>query len=288
MAETPLDFPPYCADCTANLHQATHVVFGVPFGKTTSFRPGAEQAPAAIRQASWNFETFDLRTQTDLTDGAFHDAGDLELTQCTTQEMIETVRSYTKSLLNTKKIPIALGGEHSITPGIVQAYPKDIAVLVLDAHLDYRDSYDDDRNNHACAVKRIADHLPVDHIAVIGVRSAEQDEYDQALKDTLFYRDAYTIRKRTLAPILNETLRYLGDTPLFLSMDIDVLDPAYAPATSTPEPFGLTPFDLLDIIDRCAPHLIGADIVEVCPPYDHGQTALLAAKLLRILLQKIG
>ena len=279
-----MKFPPYFADAEATIADAKCVIFGVPFGNTSSFRPGAEQGPSAIRQASWNFETFDLRTGKDLVDVAVHDYGDVDVEKLSSQEMVDAVEKHARSLIQQNKVTVALGGEHAITPGIVKAFPKDIGVLIFDAHLDFREQYEDDPNNHACVTRRIIDHIPVENIALLGARSAEKEEYLDAQHRGLFYRDAFSIQKEGIEASIKEIKTYLGKKPLYISLDIDVIDPAYAPGTSTPEPFGLTPLDILKCLDAFAQQAIGFDVVEVCPPFDKGETALLAAKLVRSFL----
>ena len=277
-----MDFPHYFADAESGFEDAAFILFGVPFEKTSSFRHGAEKAPAEIRQASWNFETYDLRTGINLKEIAMHDYGDLDVRAHSSKQVFETTKAFTSTVLAKQKIPLAIGGDHSITPGIVSAFPKDVAVLSLDAHLDFRQQYKNDVHNHACVIRRIADHLPLQNIAVLGIRSAEKEEYEQAKKLGLFFLDSFTIHKQGIAKALQQTQTRLKGKPVYLTLDIDVVDPAYAPGTSTPEPFGLSPFDVCEIIEAFSPQLIGFDIVEVCPPYDHGQTAILAAKLFRI------
>jgi agmatinase len=184
-------------------------------------------------------------------------------------------------LLAKRKVPIAIGGDHSITPGIITAFPKDIAVISLDAHMDFRQKYKNDIYNHACVIRRVADHIPLQNIAVLGIRSAEKEEYEQAQEQKLFFRDAFTINKIGIGKSIQQAKTHLKGKQIYLTLDIDVVDPAYAPGTSTPEPFGLTPMDVLEIIEAFSPQIIGCDITEVCPPYDHGQTAVLAAKLVQ-------
>jgi agmatinase len=174
-----------------------------------------------------------------------------------------------------------------VTPGIVSAFPKDIAVVSLDAHMDFRQEYKNDIYNHACVIRRVADHIPVKNIAVLGIRSAEKDEYDHAQKQGLFFRDAFTINTLGIKKIIQQAHSLLKGKKIFLTIDIDVVDPAYAPGTSTPEPFGLTPLQVMDIIEAFSPQIIGCDLVEVCPPYDHGQTAVLAAKMIQISIRWI-
>jgi agmatinase len=275
-----MEFPNYFADAESSFDDASFVLFGVPFEKTSSFRHGADKAPFEIRQASWNFERFDLRTGFDFEDILVHDYGNLDVQKLSSKELFQTVKTFTQSLLEKQKIPITLGGDHSITPGIVCAFPQNIAVLSLDAHMDFRQEYKNDIYNHACVIRRIADHIPIQNIAVLGLRSAEKEEYETAKKQGLFFRDAYTINTNGLKKIIQQTQTLLKGKKIYLTLDIDVVDPAYAPGTSTPEPFGLTPMQVIEIIEAFSPQLIGCDLVEVCPPYDQGQTAILAAKFI--------
>jgi len=282
-----MEFPNYFADAETDLTEARFVLFGVPFEKTSSFRHGADKAPYEVRQASWNFERFDLRTGISFDDIAVHDYGDLPVQNLTSKEVFTSTQTFTKTLLAKQKIPIAIGGDHSVTPGIISAFPQNIAVLSLDAHMDFRQSYKNDMYNHACVIKRVADHLPIENIIVLGIRSAEKEEYDQARKLDLFFQDAYTISKQGIEKVIKESKTRLKGKQIYLTIDIDVIDPAYAPGTSTPEPFGLTPTDVSMIIDAFSPQIIGGDLVEVCPPYDQGQTAVLAARLLRTCISGV-
>jgi len=281
-----MNFPNYFADAESNFNDAEFVIFGVPYDKTSSFRHGANQAPKEIRQAGWNFETYYLKTGVDLKDIKFHDYGDIDVKNDKPEVMIRKVREFTSKLLEKNKFPIAIGGEHSITPGIIQAFPKDIAVLSLDAHIDFRQQYENEPYNHACAVRRIADHVDIKNIAVVGIRSAEKEEFEEAKKNKLFYVDSFFIRNNGIKKAIDETKKHLKNRRVYLSLDIDVIDPAYAPGTSTPEPFGITPFDVLECIDSFSPQLIGFDVVEVCPPFDKGETALLAAKFIRYVIDR--
>ncbi len=279
-----MEFPDYFADAESSFDDASLILFGVPFEKTSSFRHGADKGPSEIRQASWNFERYDLRTGINFEDILVHDYGDLDVEKLNSKELFDTVKTFTSTVLRKQKIPIAIGGDHSITPGIVSAFPKDIAVLSLDAHMDFRQEYKNDIYNHACVIRRIADHIPLENIAVLGLRSAEKEEYQQAQQQGLFFRDAFTINNTGLKTIIQQTKTLLKGKKIYLTLDIDVVDPAYAPGTSTPEPCGLTPMQVIEIIEVFSPQLIGCDLVEVCPPYDQGQTAVLAAKLIKIYL----
>ena len=282
-----MNLPDYFADAESSFDDANFVMFGVPYDKTSSFRKGASKAPKEIRQASWNFETYNLKTGKDLRDIKFHDYGDLDVKNDSPQDMVKKVRDFTSKILAKNKFPIALGGEHSITPGIIQAFPRDIAVLSLDAHLDFRQQYENEPYNHACVIRRIADHIDIKNIAVLGVRSAEKEEFEDAKKQGLFSIDSFEIKKSGITKALDKTKDFLKNKDLYLTLDIDVIDLTYAPGTSTPEPFGLTTFDVLECIEGFSPQLIGFDVVEVCPPYDKGQTALIAAKLVRNIIENV-
>lgn len=283
-----MNFPDYYADAETTYAEARYVIRGVPYEKTSTFRHGADKAPTEIRQASWNFEQFDPRSGIIFSDLQVHDAGNLDVTKLSSKDLYTFLKAQTTTLLNDQKLPISLGGDHSITPGIVAAFPKDTAVLSLDAHMDYRSSYKKDPYNHACVIRRVADHVPVHNIAVLGIRSAEEQEYADARSHGLFFKDAFTIHDTGIDETITQTKHHLGTKPLYLTLDIDIIDPAYAPGTSTPEPFGLLPLEVLKIIDAFAPHIIGCDLVEVCPPYDQGITAILAAKLIRLLISAIA
>ena len=282
-----MNFPDYFADADSCLNEAEFVIFGVPYDKTSSFRYGASKAPTEIRQASWNFETFDLKTEVNFRDTKVHDYGNINIKNESPENMVKKVKEFTSTLLEKNKFSIALGGEHSITSGIIQAFPKDIAVLSLDAHLDFRQQYEDEKYNHACATRRIADHIDIKNIAVLGFRSAEKEEFEEAEKQELFHISAFEINKFGLRNALIETKNYLKNRPCYLTVDIDVLDPSYAPGTGTPEPFGLEPFDIVECIDIFSKDLIGFDVMEVCPPYDNGQTSIIAAKLVRYVIESV-
>ena len=138
--------------------------------------------------------------------------------------------------------------------------------------------------NLICVINRIKDHVGVKNIALFGIRSADKEEFVEAKNQGLFFVDFFKIKEIGFEKAFEKTKSYLKNKKVYLSLDIDVLDIAFAPGTSTPEPFGLTSFEVLDCIKHISPQLIGFDIVEVCPTYDKGQTAILAAKLIRYLM----
>lgn len=276
------------ADAETDFNDADFILFSVSYEKTYSFRPGAKKAPAQIRDVSWNFESYDIRTGVDFRNIKVHDYGDLKLSEFTPEKMIIQVKNFTSQILSKKKIPICLGGEHSITPGIVYAFPKDICVLSLDAHLDFRDEYKNEKYSHACVTRRLSDYIKIENIGVLGIRSAESNEWDDAQKQGLFFKTSFDIKNEGLNNIINETKKYFKNKKIYLTIDIDVVDPSYAPGTGTPEPFGISSFDLLEIIEFFSPQIVGFDVVEVNPNFDNGQTAILAAKITRNLIGNIS
>ncbi|MCU0852896.1 MAG: agmatinase [Thermoplasmata archaeon] len=255
--------------------EAKFVIVGVPFDRTTTYRSGTRFAPTAIRETTWNFENNNFEHGVTMDDIPVHDAGDL-FEEGTVDEMVESVYEEANKIVSAGKFPIFMGGEHSITPPVVRAF-RDISVITIDAHFDYRDSYQGLKNSHGCAHRRIVDHVGVGNAFAFGIRSmsAEEDA------NSGLYADAFRIHKEGCEKVFEEMLSKLKRKPVYLSLDIDGIDPAYAPGTGTPEPFGLTPWDVRYIINRLADRLVGFDVVEVSPPYDNGNTSVLAARMIR-------
>lgn len=283
-----LGFPEYFADAEKSFKEADYVIFGVPYDRTGSFRKGTALGPRGIREGSWNFEPFNPRAGVEFPTVAINDFGDIDTNnEDTPEQMVEKVYEQAKYVADAGKFPVMLGGEHNATPGVVRAlagrYP-DLGVIFIDAHIDYRDEYRGSRNNHACASMRSSDDVDVKRIISYGLRSFGKEEYDEADANGFRYYSGFVVKERGIEKTLDEGIAYLeknGARHIYLSLDIDGLDPAYAPGTGTPEPFGLTDWDVLRIIERTAPMLVGFDVMEVCPPYDNGNTAALAAKLVR-------
>ena len=270
------------ADADSGLEEAEYVVVGLPFDGTASFRSGSRDGPDAIRLASFNFESYDSYYGVDLSELDICDLGNMELgadpayAQETIKEGIE--------LLPERAVAIFLGGEHSITPAIVEGLGRRsgaLGVLVLDAHLDLREEYGCTASSHACASRRILEKDAVAGYASIGIRSGSREEFEWAGENNISYFTARQVREEGVDAVLDQALRSLQCDRLYLSIDLDVLDPAYAPAVGNPEPFGLSSWDAKRIIERLAPRLVGLDINELTPAYDRGETALLAARLAR-------
>ncbi len=264
------------ADAVSDLNASRYVIVGMPYDRTGSHREGTGQAPQSIRKESYNFETYLYDLEIDLSDVPIHDMGDLSPLQ---DEASNSISQAIGKILGAGKIPIILGGEHSITPFVIPEFGG-ISILVFDAHLDFRDEYEGDRNSHACSTRRMSEMVGVDNVLPVGVRSIYREELAHAKAVDLKYITVDEVRQRPFEDII-KTIDEKLTGKIYVSLDMDAIDPAYAPGVGTPEPFGLTPIFVRDVIRHLAPRIAGMDIVEVCPPFDNGNTASLAAKLLR-------
>lgn len=280
--------PSYFADAEATFNQGDIVIFGVPFDKTSCFRPGARFGPEAIRKASWNFESYNIMTDVNIKDYLIHDYGDVLIHQTDNAlKVFQTVNEFTKHICDAGKIPIMLGGEHTFSAASIHSFSKEVIAIIFDAHLDFRETYVDESINHACTIRRINEFISGDHLYVLGIRSADNLEYEEAKKNHLNMYTSETIQLQGIERICSMIKKKIKNKPVYLSIDIDVLDPCYAPGTGTLEPFGLIPLDILGCIDTFSSSLVGLDLMEVAPQYDSGQTAVLAAKLIRHALDRI-
>ncbi len=270
------------ADANAEFEDAQFVILGVPFDRTTTFRPGARFGPDSIRQHSWNFESYDLETGVDLSEVAIHDLGNAEEYGCAS-DMVAGVREEVARVYAAGKIPITLGGDHACSPPCVEAYPDPgaLGVLYIDAHMDFRSSYLGDARSHACSSRRIVERVGARNVVVLGVRSVSHEEVDENRAIGMAYVTAHEVAEEGIESSVQRALNMLKADRVYVSLDIDAIDPAYAGGTGTPEPFGLTPRDVKYAIGQVAPRLAGLDIMEVSPPYDSGNTSALAARLAR-------
>jgi agmatinase len=278
------------ADATASYADADFVLLGVPFDRTTSFRPGARFGPDAIRQHSWNFESYDLETGLDLSEVPVHDLGNTE-EYGSAEEMVKGVREELRPVYRDGKLPILLGGDHACAPPSVESYPDgapSLGVLYLDAHLDFRNQYLGDPRSHACSARRILERVGARNIVALGVRSVSREEIDDNKTIGMPFVSAHEIARDGIQAAVQQALNMLKTDRLYISLDIDAIDPAYAGGTGTPEPFGLTARDVKYVIDQAAPRLVGLDIMEVSPHYDQGSTSLLAARLAREAIVRVA
>jgi len=258
------------------------VLLGAPLDVTVSYRPGTRRGPAAIRQASWDLEEFSLYQERDLSAVPFADLGDLALPAGGVGRALERIGAALSELVRQEKIPLVLGGEHLLTLPAVRAlaarYP-DLTVLQFDAHADLRPEYEGEELSHATVMRQIAAFLPPERLYQFGIRSATREELKYARTHTHFFPS-------DLADPLHRVRAELDGRPLYLTIDLDVFDPAFAPGVGTPEPGGIGVREALAALSLLKGlHLVGVDIVEACPPFDPSErTAALAALLVRELL----
>lgn len=276
-------YPNTFVDALADYETSRYVIFGVPFDNTSSYRAGSRWAPDAMRQASANFESYNPFFDIDLVDLLIHDAGNME-TSASVDETLGELYEDAKSLLQDGKLPIMLGGEHSLTFATVKACAEaageDFGVLVLDAHFDLREEYRGFKNNHACVSRNILSEV-TENLVSIGVRSGPEEEWSFARENKLKYFSADDVEAMGMVEVLKKALEYLDCNQIYLSLDMDALDPAFAPGLGTPEPFGLSAREVRTAIRTLAPFAMGFDIMEIAPEYDSGQAAMLGTKLMR-------
>ncbi|HJJ76703.1 MAG TPA: agmatinase [Methanocorpusculum sp.] len=263
------------ADADAEYSSADYVLFGVPFDGTTSFKAGCRDAPLAIRQVSYNIETYLPFYDLEMTDVSVHDMGDMYV-ECLPDLMVEQVADAVSDLIKDEKVPIMMGGEHSVTIGAVQTL-KPKWYVVCDAHLDMQDEYRGSTFNHDCVTARVSE--AVENIVIIGARSGCKEEFEYARENYHLYT-ADDVEERGIRAVLDEVSELIGDDSLYLSIDADAIDCCLTPGLGTPEPFGLTPKDVRAVIRRLAKNAVGFDYVEVLPN-DQGQTAMVAAHMIR-------
>lgn len=265
-----------------SFEQADYVVVGVPFDVTSTYRTGARFAPLAIREASLNIETYSFRSNLDIEDLKIHDLGDLHVSS-NVETTLKRLEDVVKDLLKAKKTPILVGGEHTVTLGAMRGVGgSNTAVVSFDAHLDLRSEYMDLTTSHTTFMRRLNEQVKPEKIIEVGTRAVCKEELAYAKEAGIQYFTAKQIRENGLEATVKEVKKAVESCKkIYLTIDMDVLDPAFAPAVQNPEPDGLSIHALLDFIyDFCDRRMVGLDLVEVAPPYDTGVTAIQAAKIL--------
>ena len=270
--------------CDASYLEADIVLHGVPFDGTTSFRPGTRFGPSAMRSESFGIETYSPYCDRDLTHLSVFDAGDLELPFGDSQKVLSLVEERTDAFLKDGKVPVMLGGEHLVTLGAVRAMVKkypDLHILHLDAHTDLRDDYLGEPLSHACAIRRVWELVGDGKIYQFGIRSGEREEF-------MFAKEHTHMNKFDLTG-WEEALSALGNHPVYFTLDLDVLDPAGFCGTGTPEAGGINFLELLRaVLTLNRLNVVGCDVVELSPHYDHsGASTAAACKITREILLQI-
>ncbi|MDO9534127.1 MAG: agmatinase [Bacillota bacterium] len=263
----------------SELEKAKGVILGAPLDDTSSFRSGSRFAPSSVRTVSRALEEHSIYLAKDLRDISFYDAGDLVFPAGGISSSLEIISTGVSRCLEMGKKPFLIGGEHTVTYGAVKGcldFYKEITVIFIDAHADLRPTYQGIEHSHA-AVAYLLQQLKGITLYQFGVRSADKEEMSILAKGNA---SLFSVLKplKTLLPRLKNSF-------LYITLDIDVVDPAFAPGVSAPEPGGIFSGEVLEIFSLFQDYkeqIIGFDLVEICPPYDHSQiTAILGAKIMR-------
>ncbi|MDL2327012.1 agmatinase [Bacteroidales bacterium OttesenSCG-928-A14] len=266
-------------DMPAQFHQpenAKYFILPVAYDGTSTFVKGADKGPQAILDASDSLELYDVMYDREACAAGIH-------TLCqpfdfsAPEHMVEGVYAEVKSILSLRKFPIIIGGEHSVSIGAIKALSEtyaNLSVLQIDAHADLRDEYHGSAYNHACVMRRAQEMA---NVVQVGIRSVCIEEKPNIVEENIFYAHKIHNRKSWM----NEAVERLTDS-VYLTIDLDGLDPAYLPATGTPQPGGLAWYDLLEFIELVikSKKIVGFDIVELCPMDGDKSSDVLAASLL--------
>jgi agmatinase len=261
--------------------EAIAVILGCPYDGSASFRPGARFGPSAIRKASWGIETFSPYFQRDLTQCSIHDMGDLELPLGEKKISLSLIRKALGQILSKKKFPILLGGDHLITLPVVEELSlrhPNLHLVHIDAHTDLREGYLGEALSHSTVMRKVVDHLGEGRLFQIGIRSGTEDEFKLARK----WKSIVPSDPRSLKAMVKR----LKNLPVYITLDLDVMDPGLLPGVGTPEPGGLTFQGLLSILKALQSlRVVGFDLVELTPDYDPtGISSVTSSVILREMI----
>ncbi|MFN3527791.1 MAG: agmatinase [Candidatus Altarchaeaceae archaeon] len=265
----------------ADKDNADVFILGIPFDSTTTFNPGSRFGPDAIRQVTDVLESYSMILDKDIIDIKVCDLGNISH-YSNPKFMINETYNKVKEILNKNKFIVCLGGEHTITYPVVKAYKEkfeNLAVIQFDAHSDLRENFEFEKFSHACVMNLIGKEIGFENLYQFGIRSMDKEELKFA-KKTNFY-PLHKYKSKDIIKILNNL--NLKEKEIYLTIDIDVLDPSCAPGTGTPEPCGLTTNEFFEIFYELRKfNIVGMDIVEINPMIDiSGITAITGAKILR-------
>lgn len=271
--------------CDCDYNDADIVLFGAPFDSTTSFRPGTRFGSSAIRHESFGLESYSPYQDKDLLDKNIFDSGDLELSFGITENALADIEERTETILNDKKIPFMIGGEHLVTLGAFRAVSKkyeDVHIIHFDAHADLRSDYLGAELSHACVIRRCWDIIGDSKIYQFGIRSGDREEFR--------WGNEHVTTNKFNFDTLEEVVKKLDGKPVYFTVDLDVLDPSVFPGTGTPEAGGVD-FDTLRkavtlVCSNC--NIVGCDVNELSPHYDQsGASTAVACKIVREMLLAI-
>lgn len=268
--------------CDSEYEDAKIVLFGAGFDGTTSFRPGTRFAPSAIRNESFGIETYSPYQNKDMTDYRYFDSGDIELPFGSTSRAVADIAMRSDVILSDGKIPFMIGGEHLVTLGSVMAVKEkydDLCIIHFDAHADLRDDYLGQKLSHACVLRRCHELVGDEHIFQFGIRSGDRDEF--------YFADEHTEMHKFNFDGLEETVERLKGRNVYLTVDLDVLNPSVFPGTGTPEAGGVTFDELRRALTLVCGKLniVACDVNELSPVYDQsGVSTAVACKIIREML----
>ncbi len=272
--------------CDNEYDESQIVIFGAPFDGTTSYRPGTRFAAAAMRNESTGIETYSPYQDKDLEDYNIFDGGDLEFVFGNPDKNIAIIKEYVSGLLKDNKIPAMIGGEHLVTLGAVQAVAEkynDLHIIHFDAHADLRDDYLGEKLSHATVLHRVWDIVGDNKIFQFGIRSGEKGEFEFAKNHT--YMNKFDMKT------LDEVIAKLKNKPVYITIDLDVLDSSVFPGTGTPEAGGITFKELINAIMlfQNLENIVAFDINELSPMLDaSGASTACACKVLREMLLAVS
>ena len=272
--------------CDASYEESKIVIFGAPFDSTTSYRPGARFASRTMRAESYGLETYSPYQNWDVTDYKIFDGGDLELCFGDTSLALNDIKNFAEKIFADKKFPVMIGGEHLVTLGMfraaVEKYPA-LNVIHFDAHTDLRDDYLGAKLSHATVIRRIYDIIGDGKIFQFGIRSGDRPEFEFAKNHTRLKKFNFDGLEKVIAEVKGK--------PIYLTIDLDVLDPSIFPGTGTPEAGGVTFLQLLDAALKVIRNseVVAVDLVELSPPYDpSGISTATALKILREIILSLA
>ena len=272
--------------CGADYDSARIVLFGAPFDSTTSFRPGARFGSSAIRHESFGLETYSPYQDRDLEEIRVFDCGDLELCFGSAEAALRDIEEKTDEILADGKLPFLIGGEHLVTLGTVRAAVKkypDLHIIHFDAHADLRDDYLGAKLSHACVMRRCHELTGDGRIHQFCIRSGEKAEFTFAATHTDMHKFSFDGLRELAEKLARE------NTPVYLTVDLDCLDPSLFCGTGTPEAGGVRFTELLDAVLAAAKtNIVGADVNELAPMLDtSGASTAAACKVVREMLLAI-
>jgi len=268
-----------------NYEESRAVLYGMPMDWTVSYRPGSRFGPTRIREVSIGLEEYSPYLDRELEEIKYFDAGDIPLPFGNAQKSLDLIEDYIDGLLADGKFPLGMGGEHLVSWPVMKAVAKkypDLAIIHMDAHTDLRTEYEGEPLSHSTPIRKIAELIGPSNVYSFGIRSGMKEEFQWAKENGMH------ISKFEVLEPLKEILPTLAGRPVYVTIDIDVLDPAHAPGTGTVDCGGITSKELLASIHEIARskvNVVGGDLVEVAPIYDSSeQTANTASKLIREML----